>query len=81
MGDQERRRELHHRQAILKSELNESQHDTLRQLEQLGWELKFIRHPLFQPAVPVVFDGNRERFAVLRDDGSLDDDPGFDIRH
>lgn len=81
MPDQERRKEECHRQAALKAELNEAQRDTLRQLEQLGWELKFVRHPLFQPTVPVVFDGERQHFAVLKDDGSLDDKPGFDIRH
>ncbi|MBD8524525.1 hypothetical protein [Pseudomarimonas arenosa] len=81
MDEKNRRREDHHRQSVMKAELNEAQQDTLRQLEMLGWELKFIRHPLFQPTVPVVFDGDRKQFAVLRDDGTLDDNPGFDIRH
>ena len=81
MPDSERRTHAQERQAKLKAELNDAQHDTLRELEQFGWELKVVRHPLFQPPVPVVFDSTRERFAVLRDDGSLDENPGFDIRH
>lgn len=61
-------------------ELNEAQKDTLRQLEAVGWELKFVRRPLFQPSIPVVFDGARKRYAVLEPDGTLNENPGFDIR-
>jgi hypothetical protein len=43
--------------------------------------LKFVRLPLFQDPVPIVFDGSRERFAILKADGTLDADPRLDIRH
>ena len=49
-------------------------------LEQFGWELKFVRRKPFQPPVAVVFDGDRKSFAVLEPDGSLNENPGFDIR-
>lgn len=80
MPDRERR---HHdvQQRAMQRELNDDQRDTLRQLEAFGWELKFIRHPLFQPSVPVVFDGDRKRFAVLEADGTLNENPPFKIRH
>ncbi len=81
MPDSERRKAEQHRIAELKRELNDAQINTLLQLEQFGWELKFIRHKPFQPGVPVVFDGDRKRFAVLNADGTLNDNPGFDIRH
>ena len=64
----------------LRKQLNESQLITLNSLESFGWELKFIRRPLFQDPVPVVFDADRNRFAILQNDGSLDEEPGIDIR-
>lgn len=81
MQDSERRRIEKQKQAEMKRELNAAQLETLGQLEQFGWELKFIRHKPFAPGIPVVFDGDRKKFAVLRADGSLDENPGFDIRH
>jgi len=50
-------------------------------LEAFGWELKFIRRPLFQTPVPVVFDSDRKKFAVLEPNGKLNENPGFEIRH
>ena len=41
---------------------------------------KFVRRKPFQPPVAVVFDGDRRNFAVLEQDGSLNEHPGFDIR-
>ena len=64
----------------LKRELNEEQRDTLSRIEQFGWELKFIRRPLFQPSIAVVFDSDRKRYAVLELDGTLNEEPGFEIR-
>lgn len=65
----------------LRAELNEAQCDTLAGLERYGWQLKFVRRPLFQPSVPVVFDGDRKTFAILEADGTLNEHPSFDIRH
>jgi len=42
--------------------------------------LKFIRRPLFQDPIAVVFDSERKHFAVLEPDGTLNENPGFDIR-
>lgn len=66
--------------ALWRAQLNEAQRLTLRALERFGWELKFVRRRPFQDPVPVVFDGDRRSFAVLRPDGSLDEKPGFEIR-
>jgi hypothetical protein len=60
--------------------LNDLQLVTLRELERFGWELKFVRRPHFQPVVPVVSDPDRASFAVLREDGTLDEHPGIVIR-
>ena len=64
----------------LKRELNDSQLATLSSLETFGWELKFVRKPLFQEPVPIVFDGSREHFAVLEADGTLNEEPEITIR-
>jgi hypothetical protein len=64
----------------LKRELNADQRMALVELEKFGWELKFIRRPMFQQPVPVVFDSDRQNYAVLNADGTLDENPGFDIR-
>lgn len=81
MTAMERRKGLHELSSVLKRELNEAQRTTLLGLEQFGWELKFMRRKPFQPPVAVVFDGDRKNFAVLETDGSLNESPGFDIRH
>ncbi len=81
MVEKERRRKaLTPMQAAMRRELNEAQIHTLASLEPFGWELKFVRKPLFQASVPVVFDGDRKKFAVLEPDGSLNENPGFKIR-
>lgn len=67
--------------AALVNQLNEDQKFALQQLENFGWELKFVRRVPFQPLCPVVFDGDRKKFAVLKEDGSLDEHPKFEIRH
>jgi len=81
MDGQDRRREPAARSGHLRLQLNEAQRATLNELERFGWELKFIRRPLFQESVPVVFDRERKAYAALRPDGTLDDRPAFDIRH
>ena len=76
----ERRRAEGKSSVILKKELNEEQRLALAELEKFGWELKFIRRPMFQEPIPVVFDSDRRSYAVLNSDGTLDDNPGFEIR-
>lgn len=78
--DKERRANERQSQAYLRSQLNTEQLATLVELEHFGWELKFIRRKPFQPPVPVVFDADRKRFAVLEQDGRINDNPGFEIR-
>ena len=81
MTQQERRKGEQRSTRDMRAELNEAQRDTLTELERYGWQLKFIRRPIFQPSIPVVFDGDRKSFAVLEPDGTLNEHPPFDIRH
>jgi hypothetical protein len=78
--DVERRAGDRPAQSQLRRQLNEEQLTTLAGLEHFGWELKFVRRKPFQPPIPVVFDADRSRFAVLDADGTLNLEPGFDIR-
>jgi len=80
MTDSERRFNEPPLPRALERDLNQDQIATLRSLEAFGWELKFVRRKLFQPPVAVIFDGDRKKFAVLEADGSLNENPGFEIR-
>lgn len=63
------------RSSELKRELNEAQLDTLHTLERFGWHLKFIRHPAGQAQLVVLQDPDTGKFAVLGEDGELDENP------
>ena len=78
--DNDRRKTDAENKARLRALLNEDQHLTLADLERFGWELKFVRRPMFQPSIPVVFDADRKTWAVLEADGTLNAFPGFEIR-
>ena len=80
MAQAERRTGTHKSERELRSELNDAQLETLNELERFGWQLKFVRRPLFQPSIPVVFDGDRKHYAVLEPDGTLNEHPAFTIR-
>lgn len=80
MPDKERRRQIGQADdAQLRAGLTPEQLATLATLEHFRWTLRFVRRPLFQIPVPVVFhpDG---RYAVLEPDGSINETPGFEIR-
>lgn len=66
--------------SLLRKQLNEAQLLTLGELERFGWEILFVRRPLFQDPIPVVMDGDRKTYAVLTPEGELDESPGFNIR-
>jgi hypothetical protein len=81
MHQKERRLRLQRPEALLKRELNDAQSFALTGLEGFGWELKFIRHPLFQDPLVVVFDAERGVYAVIERDGSLNERTPVALRH
>ena len=81
MPERERRKGYDRPLRAMERELSDEQVVVLRQLENYGWELKFIRHLPFQAPQPVLFDSDRSHYAVLMPDGSLDEHAGIDIRH
>jgi hypothetical protein len=44
---------------------------TLRQIENFGWQLAFIRRPSFRESVVVVSSSDNKKFGVLEDTGEL----------
>lgn len=81
MSDRERRNskdEENH--AELRAGLTREQLATLHTMEQFQWKLRFVRRPLFQAPVPVLFHRDGARYVVLEADGSINEDPGFKIR-
>ncbi len=80
MTDRERRQENPGPRHAMRSGLNEDQQMTLCELERFGWELRFVRRPLFQDPLGVVVDGDRKAFSVLNPDGSLEDNPRIKLR-
>jgi hypothetical protein len=79
MQPKERRAQLRRSAVLLRRELSEAQSFALVGLENFGWELKFIRHPLFQEPVAVVSDGTS--VAVLDRDGQLVEQVPITVRH
>jgi hypothetical protein len=55
----------------LKQYLSDEQLQKLRQIESFGWELKFVRRPLFQQPVAVVISPGSNQIGILEPDGRL----------
>ncbi|HEV2606714.1 MAG TPA: hypothetical protein VGT79_01910 [Xanthomonadaceae bacterium] len=80
VAEEERRKARKPLPEILKTELNQAQRDTLDELEKFGWELRFVRHDPQQRPLPVIFDSEHAKVAVLELDGSLNADAFVNIR-
>jgi hypothetical protein len=80
MVEKERRSGSRSAPAQTLRQLNDAQRLTLMTLEKFGWELRFVRRPLFMPAMPVVFDPEHRKFAVLEADGSLNEAAALTLR-
>lgn len=51
--------------------INPDQLMTLRQIENFGWQLAFVRRPVFQDSVVVVSCADSKKYGVLEDTGEL----------
>ncbi len=54
---------------------------TLEALEIFQWRLAFVRRPLFQAPIPVLFDREDTRYVVIEEDGTLDEQPTLQLRN
>jgi len=64
----------------IRARLNELQHQTLSRVEGFGWSVGFVRRPLFQDQVVVLFDSSGKQYAILNEDGTIDRTSEIDIR-
>ena len=64
----------------LRSGLSRAQIDTLETMESFHWRLAFVRWPVFQAAIPVLFNRDGTRYVVIREDGSIDERPTLQLR-
>jgi len=64
----------------VKKFLNDAQQSQLSTIEGFGWNLKFIRRPLFQNPVVVVVSPDGHSVGILEDDGRLNLEPDIEIR-
>ena len=60
--------------------LNDAQLLSLNKLEGFGWNLEFIRRPLFQEVIPVLFHPDTNKYGILNDDGTLNAQPEIQVR-
>ena len=61
--------------------LTQEQQLTLNRVAGFGWQLAFVRRPLFESPVAVVASAELQRFAVLEDDGDVNMLPDIIVRH
>jgi len=64
----------------IKDRLNDVQHQTLARLEGFGWSVGFVRRPLFQDQVVVLFDPTGQQYAILNEDGSIEQTTDVQVR-
>lgn len=61
--------------------LNESQLLALHSLESFGWQLWFVRRPLFMEPIVIVSNPESTQHAQLEGDGSVNLKPPIHLRH
>ncbi|WP_457395341.1 hypothetical protein [Roseateles sp. P5_E1] len=64
----------------LRAGLTAEQRKAVETLEHFGWQLRFVRRPLFRDPIPVLFDRAGGRYVVLQPDGSLDESQTLQLR-
>lgn len=69
-----------HDPAALRAGLTRAQLATLESLESFRWRLAFVRRPVFQAPIPVLFDRGDTRYVVIEEDGTLNEQPTLTLR-
>lgn len=60
--------------------LNIEQMLALKQVESYGWQLEFVRRPLFQKVTAVIVGPGGNPVGILEEDGSINQNPNIVIR-
>lgn len=64
----------------IKTYLNDAQLSGLHHIEAFGWQLKFIRRPLFQDPVAVVVNPDGTSIGILEEDGRINLESDIKVR-
>ena len=60
--------------------LNQHQKDALREVENQGWRLAFVRRPILDDPMVVVTDQDRSRYAVVERNGHINVNAPIQLR-
>ena len=63
-----------------RSYMNDAQQCQLRTIEGFGWNVLFIRRPMFNKSVVVVTSQEGNSLGILEEDGRLNLEPNIEIR-
>ena len=66
--------------ATLLAGLTPEQQATIHTMETFHWRLKFVRRPLFKIPIPVLFNREGDRYVVVNEDGTIDENPPLKLR-
>ncbi|RLA46658.1 MAG: hypothetical protein DRR06_04520 [Gammaproteobacteria bacterium] len=61
--------------------LNELQRFSLQRLTGFGWEIHFVRRPLFQEPVIVMRNTSDSHVGILEANGEINMSPDIEVRH
>jgi hypothetical protein len=64
----------------VKDYLNQEQLEVLNKIESFGWNIKFIRRPVFQEPVVVITNKEGNSIGVLETDGRINLELDINIR-
>lgn len=76
----DKRKNSHPSPIELEAILNEFQLLSLRRIQSFGWTLHFVRQPLFQESISIIFNTDNNTFGILENDGSLNMQPNIKFR-
>ncbi len=65
----------------LRDVLSKDQISSLKEMENFGWHLAFVRRAGEKCPIAVVARNDNSGFGVLEQDGSISTDSGFEVRH
>ena len=66
--------------ATLLAGLTPEQQATIHTMETFHWHLKFVRRPLFKIPIPVLFNRAGDRYVVVNEDGTIDEQSALKLR-
>lgn len=66
--------------ATLLAGLTPEQQATIHTMETFHWRLKFVRRPLFKIPIPVLCNREGDRYVVVNEDGTIDENPVLKLR-